>query len=321
MPRNSLAVLLFALVSATAISQAPAPVPAPAPLHTSAPLVHSPEVSADGKITLRIFAPEAKTVTLIASDTVSLGQKLAEFTRNDQGIWEATTETVPPGAYRYLFNVDGIPTADPRNPSVSPSNATVWSLAVVSGADWVDRRPDVPHGSVSTVYYNSTALSRPRRITVYTPPGYETSTKKYPVLYLLHGSSDSDESWTTVGRANFILDNLLAADKAVPMLIVMPAGHTVLDPVFVPPTPGQTRRNEFVEDFLQDVVPYIASHYRVLTDQPHTAIAGLSMGGGQTIDLLMARPREFAYVGVFSSGIFAGMRRRPAPTPGSGAPQ
>lgn len=209
---------------------------------------------------------------------------------------------VPPGAYRYTFVVDGVPTMDPHNPAVSGSNATAWSLVVVPGADFVDVR-NVPHGSVSTVYYYSTALGRIRRMHVYTPPGYEAGISKYPVFYLLHGATDSDDSWTSVGRANFILDNLLAAGKAVPMVVVMPAGHTTRE-MTRPPT-GQPVRDEFGEDFVTDVMPYIEKNYRVLADRAHTAIAGLSMGGGQTLNFSMLHLDRVAYIGVFSSGVFS----------------
>ena len=236
-----------------------------------------------------------------ASDIPTPDQKPPAFAKNDQGVWEATVPPVPTGAYRYTFLVDGVPTMDPRNPAVSESNAMAWSLVVVPGADFVDIR-NVPHGSVSAVYYYSTALGRIRRMNVYTPPGYETSSSKYPVSYLLHGASDSDDSWTSVGRANFIMDNLIAAKKAAPMVVVMPAGHTSRE-MLRPPSNGQPARDEFGDDFVTDVMPYVEENYRVLTDRPHTAIAGLSMGGGQTLNFAMSHLDRVAYVGVFSSGV------------------
>jgi enterochelin esterase family protein len=268
------------------------------------PRVISPEVTADRRIIWRIRAPLATTVSIEAHDVTPQGQKLPTFVKNEQGVWEGTSEPVPAGAYRYFFQVDNVATVDPANPAVSQSNSNTYSVVVVPGADFVDDRNDVPHGSVATVYYPSTALGHQRRMHIYTPPGYETSTAKYPVLYLLHGSSDSDDSWTSVGRANFILDNLIAAKKALPMIVVMPAGHTSLD-YLPPPADGPPRKDEFLADFTQDVMPYIASHYRALTDRNHTAIAGLSMGGAQAIDVLMARPHSFAYVAVWSSGVLA----------------
>jgi len=282
------------------------------------PAITSPEVKPDRTIVFRILAPDAKTVSLRASDIPTPDQKPPEFTKNDQGVWEAAVAPVPAGAYRYTFLVDGVATMDPRNPAVSESNAMAWSLVVVPGADFVDVR-NVPHGSVSTVYYYSSALGRIRRMHVYTPPGYETSTAKYPVFYLLHGATDSDDSWTSVGRANFILDNLIAAKKVVPMVVVMPAGHTSRE-MFRPSANGQPPRDEFAEDFVTDVMPYIEKNYRVYADRSHTAIAGLSMGGGQTLNFAMAHLDRVAYVGVFSSGVFSpGPRvsaaRTPAPPP------
>jgi enterochelin esterase family protein len=147
---------------------------------------------------------------------------------------------------------------------------------------------------------------------VYTPPGYESGGGRYPVLYLLHGAFDCDDSWSSVGRAGFILDNLIAAGKAKPMLVVMPAGHT--GPfVFGGPRPVV---DEFVADFNGDVMPYVESHYRVLADRAHRALAGLSMGGGQTLAIGIPRLEEFAYLGVFSSGVFG----ITGTGPGSGGP-
>ena len=147
------------------------------------------------------------------------------LTKGAEGVWEVTVGPLVAGAYRYQFNIAGVPVLDPRNPAVSESNNNAWSLAVVPGSEVFDVR-DVPHGALSVITYQSSALGRTRRMHVYTPPGYEKSTAKYPVFYLLHGASDSDDSWSSVGRANFIVDNLIAAGKAKPMIVVMPAGHT-----------------------------------------------------------------------------------------------
>jgi enterochelin esterase family protein len=171
---------------------------------------------------------------------------------------------------------------------------------------------NVPHGAVASVHYNSTALGRDRRMHIYTPPGYEAGGGKYPVFYLLHGAGDCDDSWTSVGRAGFIVDNLIAAGKIKPMIIVMPAGHT--SATFGMPGGGgaSAPRDEFGEDFVKDVMPYVEKNYRVLADRAHRAIAGLSMGGGQTLNISMSHLDQFAYVGVFSAGVFAFGARRPA---------
>jgi enterochelin esterase family protein len=158
----------------------------------------------------------------------------------------------------------------------------------------------IPHGGVTSVTYYSTALGRFRRMHVYTPPGYEPGGNRFPVFYLLHGAGDSDASWSSVGRAGFILDNLIAAKKAKPMVVVMTAGHTNQAPVAA--VPGNPSRDEFAEDFVGDVMPYIEKDYRVLTDRPNRAMAGLSMGGSQTLNIAFRHLDKFAYIGVFSSG-------------------
>ena len=219
-----------------------------------------------------------------------------------------TLGPVEPGAYRYTFNVDGLTVIDPRSPKISESNNNVWSLVDVPGSDLIDTK-EVPHGAVAAVTYYSKSLGKFRRLHVYTPPGYETGKGKYPVFYLLHGASDSDDSWTSVGRAGFILDNLIAAKKAKPMVVVMPAGHTRASG---PSTRSTTSTNaagarpatdEFVEDFTRDIMPYVEKNYRVVMDRQHRAIAGLSMGGNQTLNIGIPNLEKFSYLGVFSSGL------------------
>jgi enterochelin esterase family protein len=266
----------------------------------------SPEVKADRSVVFRVYAPKAETATLISSDLPAKYQPRT-LKKGDNGVWELTLGPVDPGTFRYVFNVDGITAADSKNPATSESNNTAWSVVRVPGADFMDTR-DVPHGAVARVYYQSSALGRTRRLHVYTPPGYETGSEKYPVFYLLHGAGDSDDSWTSVGRANFILDNLIAAGKAKPMIVVMPAGHT--GPFAFGGKGGGKGGGlgnaRFEDEFQKDIMPYVDTHYRTLTDRRHRAIAGLSMGGAQTLTLAIARPKEFAYVGVFSSGLLFG---------------
>jgi enterochelin esterase-like enzyme len=274
----------FLVSAATAFAQAPAPVP---------PAV-SPEVSADRKITFRLLAPQAESVKLSGSDLPENGKGTA-MVKNQAGVWEVTLGPVPAGAYRYNFNVNGVPVVDPRNPQESESNTNVWSLVVVPGSNTLDVR-QVPHGAVASVTYYSTALGKFRRMHVYTPPGYESGKGKYPVFYLLHGSSDSDSSWSSVGRAGFILDNLIADGRAKPMIVVMPAGHTAA-------VRRPAEMEEVVRDFGEQILPYVEKNYRVMADKQHRAIAGLSMGGHQTLDIFAKHPDLFAYVGVFSSGL------------------
>ena len=200
------------------------------------------------------------------SDIPGLGQN-GVMTKGENGVWTFTSAPVPPGAYRYNINVDGVAVIDPRNPLTSVSNNNVWSLALVPGSDLFDTRP-VPHGAVATITYYSAPLQRHRRMHVYTPPGYEANSTKYPVFYLLHGAGDSDEAWTSVGRAGIIMDNLIAAQKAQPMIVVMPAGHTNgPTPGMGAPAPALTipagQPDEFAQDFTMAIRPYIEKHYRV----------------------------------------------------------
>jgi enterochelin esterase family protein len=270
------------------------------------PAVVSPEVKADRKVTFRIYAPKAESVGVFTTDLPG-GFAPRPMKKDEKGIWELTLDAVEPGTYRYLIDVDGVRAVDPRNQAVSESNGNAWSVLHVPGADFMDRA-DVPHGAVARVYYRSKALGQDRRMHVYTPPGYEAGAEKYPVLYLLHGAGDCDDSWTSVGRANFTLDNLIAAGKAKPMLVVMPAGHT--GPFsFIMSTPkggGPVGNARFEEEFEKDIRPCVEKRYRVRTGREDRAIAGLSMGGAQTLNLAAARPEEFGYVGVFSSGVVFG---------------
>jgi enterochelin esterase family protein len=265
----------------------------------------SPSVSSDRKVTFRIHAPKAESVGVFTSDLPGDPRPRA-MKKGENGVWELSIDKVDPGTYRYLFNVDGVLTADSRNQAVSESNGNAWSLVHVPGSDFMDTT-DVPHGAIARVNYKSSVLGKNRRMHVYTPPGYETSTEKYPVLYLFHGAGDSDDSWTSVGRANYILDNLIASKKAKPMIVVMPSGHTgpfsFIMPTERPKGGGAVGNAQFEDEFVKDIQPYIEKNYRVLTDRPNRAIAGLSMGGAQTLNIAFTKPKDFGYVGVFSSGV------------------
>lgn len=280
------------------------------------PVVVSPEVLPDRRIVFRILAPQAENVRLQGGDmTAGLpkgGPGLPPMTKGENGVWEVTVGPIEPGAYRYNFSVNGVTVIDPRNPSTSESNANTWSLVYVPGLEFMDTN-NVPHGAVASVYYYSTALKRTRRMHIYTPPGYELGKDKFPVFYLLHGAGDCDDSWTSVGRAGFILDNLIAAKKIKPMIVAMPAGHTTAGgrgPAPAGPAaggaPNAPPRDEFTEDFSTDIMPYVQKNYRVLADRAHRAIAGLSMGGSQTLNISFSHLDEFAYIGVFSSGATLG---------------
>jgi enterochelin esterase family protein len=293
-----------ALVAALALAGAAAAQPG----KPQGPAVVSPEVASDRKVTFRIYAPKAESVGVFTTDLPG-GFAPRAMKKGEKGVWELTLDAVEPGTYRYLFDVDGARAADPRNQAVSESNGNAWSMLHVPGSDFMDRA-DVPHGAVARVYYRSSVLGKDRRLHVYTPPGYEAGADKYPVLYLLHGAGDSDDSWTSVGRANFILDNLIAAKKARPMIVVMPHGHTGPFSFIMPTTPardgGPVGNAKFEDEFEKDIRPYVEKHYRVQTGRNDRAIAGLSMGGAQTLNIAAAHPAEYGYVGVFSSAVIFG---------------
>jgi len=226
------------------------------------------------------------------------------MTKGENGVWQATLGPMEPGSYRYGFAVDGTPVTDLRNIETERMQVLTRSILHVPGAAFMDTR-DVPHGAISVVTYYSTVLTKFRRIHVYTPPGYEANEQKYPVLYLMHGANESDQSWSTVGRAGFILDNLIAEGKATPMIVVMPNGHADQTPPNITGA-GTPLRAEFValpNEFATDIKPYVERHYRVLTDRAHRAIAGLSMGGRQSLDIAFANLDQFSAIGVFSSGV------------------
>lgn len=274
---------------------------APAQPPASPPPVVSPEISASRGVTLRVRAPRAESVALVSGGDIpgvpTQGGLSAE--RGADGVFNVVLPALPPGPYRYRFMIDGVPTMDPSNPATSESNGNAWSVFYVPGAPLMDTQP-VAHGAVAEVHYFSNVLNRTRRMHVYTPPGYEKSSESYPVLYLLHGAFDSDDSWSTVGRAGFIVDNLLAAGLAEPMVVVMPDGHTSR----FGGTAGGLNTAEFVREFNEDLKPYVERTYRLRTARKDTAIAGLSMGGAQTLDIAFGNLSEYAYVGVFSSGVF-----------------
>jgi enterochelin esterase family protein len=266
------------------------------------PPVVSPEIAANNDVTLRLRAPSAERVELVSGGDIpgvpfQGGLPLAKGT---DGVFSVKLPALAAGAYRYRFNVDGVATSDPSNPLTSQSNGNAWSLFYVAGAPFMDTQR-VAHGSVAEAHYYSTVLGQTRRMHVYTPPGYERSRDTYPVLYLLHGAFDGDDSWSTVGRAGFILDNLIASGKARPMVVVMPDGHTAR---FNGGGPASLNMGEFVREFNLDIKPYAESTYRIRTGRSDTAIAGLSMGGVQTLDIAVGDLGRYAFVGVFSSGVF-----------------
>ena len=281
--------------------------------------LRSPEVDAQGRVTFRLFAPQAQQVKLqaegrdatpgITPEQLKSESERSSMTKGPDGVWSIQIGPIQPGVYRYTFLVDGVQTTDPRNPSSSESLNFVRSMYEVPGAPFLEYRADVPHGAIASVWYQSAAVGGLRRMHVYTPPGYEHDNRNYPVLYLLHGGGDTDDSWPTVGRAGAILDNLIAERKAEPMIVVMPAGHISRDFQL---RIGQNTmgHDKFNEDLTGSVISYIDKNYRTVADRDHRALAGLSMGGLQTLDISLSRSDLFAYIGVFSSGWFPEMREQ-----------
>jgi enterochelin esterase family protein len=271
------------------------------------------EVSDEHKVTFRIYAPRASEVS-VSGD---FGQSGA-MEKDDQGVWSRTVGPLTPDFYSYTFNVDGVRTVDSKNAMIKPGLNSLDSMFLVPGEEAeFEMTQDVPHGDVRALWYRSGTLSMPRRMHVYTPPGYEGSTDQYPVLYLLHGGGDEDSGWSTIGRAGFILDNLIAANKAVPMLVVMPNGSLPRPANLPPATPGATATPEiraareaaqgrFADELLKEVIPTIEKTFRVKAAPSERALAGLSMGGGQTLRVLTTNPDRFAYFGVWSAGLFGG---------------
>lgn len=297
--------------------QPPAPpamqVPAPTPNDS----LKSVEVMPDRRVRFRLWAPNATDVKLhaegpeatpgITPQEANKNQGGVAMVKGDQGIWEAVLGPIAPGTYRYTFSVDGVSATDPRNPLTSQSLTHSSSLYEVRGADFTEYRAGVPHGAISAVYYDSSATGGQRRMHVYTPPGYASGTSRLPVLYLLHGGGDSDDSWSTVGRAGAILDNLIAAGKAVPMIVVMPAGHISTDFRMIPGV--RMGHDAFNDDLTKVVLPYVDAQYRTVADRNHRAVAGLSMGGLQALNIALDDSADFAYVGIFSSGWFPNMQK------------
>ncbi|MEO6742646.1 MAG: alpha/beta hydrolase-fold protein [Chthoniobacteraceae bacterium] len=249
-------------------------------------------------ITLTIRAPKAQEVKLRAQwskDAVAL-------TRGDDGTWSVTLDAVPAGVWEYSFDVDGVNVMDSKNTSFKPQREPSKNILHIASSppapwDW----QDVPHGTVHQHGYASKALGRARELIVYTPPGYEISgAKKFPLLVLQHGSGDTQRAWVEHGKAHWILDNLIAAGKARPMVVVMLDGHPLGTTKFGEPAKRAEAMDAFRHDLLDDALPLVESLYRVEKDAAHRAIAGLSMGGWQSLSVGLGNMDRFAWVGSFS---------------------
>lgn len=289
--------LLTVMAAGTpALGQAPTPPP---------PLV-SPEVHPDGRITFRVRAPNAKEVTVGRS-----GADRLSMSRDDQGTWTATTAVLTPDIYQYTFSIDGQTTLDPMNSWVAPNLLNMSNMVRVPGPPSGDARlpwdpADVPRGRLHRHFYTSARIGDQRDYYVYTPPGYTAGrAQKYPVLYLLHGFSDDASGWTSVGQAHVILDNLLAAGTIEPMLVVMTLGYGAPEIVSRGPRPpglGQKNMEGFRDALFAEVIPAIERDYHADARRERRAIAGLSMGGAESLFVGLNAIDRFAWIGAFSSG-------------------
>jgi len=287
------------------------------------PAVRSPEVHADRRVTFRLRAPAAARVELVGE--VLQGQQPQAMTKGADGVWTVTVGPLPPEIWIYNFRIEGVELPDPANISQMPRAAgtAISSFVDVPGdrPAFYDARP-VPHGDVRMVLYESKAMGVNRYLWVYTPPNYETSKARYPVYYLLHGNGETQSGWVMNGRANIILDNLIADGNAPPMIVVMPHGHPIQSasvgpPVVVPPyggDAGMLNFTLFTSDLLEQIMPLVERSYRVYADPAHRAIGGLSMGAFQSVAIGLAHPELFGYVLAYSGG-FGALGPRPPDEP------
>jgi len=287
------------------------------------PQVASPDVHADNSVTFNLIAPEAQKVQItgdfLPPKKVEYGGNtyempgVADLVKNDKGVWTLTTEPLQPELYTYNMLVDGVKIIDPLNVYNIRDINNLFSVLLIGGNQRADlyKVNKVAHGTVSKIWYESPTAGLTRRLTVYTPAGYETSGKEYPVLYLLHGIGGDENAWSELGRAAQIMDNLIAQGKAEPMLVVMTNGNISQEAC-----PGETSEGFRVptmmlpktmegsfETAFPDVVKFIEKTYRVKKDKAHRAIAGLSMGGCHSLFISINYPDLFGYVGLFSAAV------------------
>ena len=285
-----LAPILASTCFALAVSaQAQAPRP---------PQIQSPVVHPDRTVTFNFKAPSAKKVELSAQ-FLKGNQPL---TADTNGVWSITVGPVEPDLYPYNFVVDGMSVADPNNLDQFPNERFKASLVDIPGdQSSLYSVQNVPHGEMSYCFYQSKTLGRTRPLIVYTPPGYRDGKKKYPVFYLVSGTTDTEETWFKAGRVNFILDNLIAQKKAVPMVVAMPYGNMMMGTP--PPTSIQAADmyKVFNDELTQDIMPYVEANYRISRDREQRAIAGFSRGGGQSLFTGFNNLDKFAWIGSYSA--------------------
>ena len=284
--------------------------------------IKSPEVNADKTVTFRLMAPNADTVRITGDFLPTEKMKTqwgtfdvpgkALLTKDGKGLWSFTSDALKPELYSYSFIIDGFTTIDANNPFIVRDVASVTNIFIIGGGQAeLYKVNDIPHGTVAKRWYDSPGLGMDRRITIYTPPYYETSNEKYPVLYLLHGAGGDEEAWITLGRTAQIMDNLIAQGKVKPMIVVMPNGNVIQDAA-----PGEGHDGMYKPQFMvpkamdgtyeanfMDIIKFVESSYRVKADKADRAVAGLSMGGFHSLHISRYYPNTFDYVGLFSAAI------------------
>jgi enterochelin esterase-like enzyme len=297
--KKTLLMVLFALGSATVLQAQFGP-----------PRIVSPDINEDKSVIFRLFAPEAETVKISGNWMEGWGTS-ENLERNDTGLWTITIKPLKPEFYTYSFNVNGVKVIDPGNPLTVRDGVNIFSTLMVPGEEsYLYTNNDLPHGTLEKVWYPSPTLGMDRRMYIYTPPGYKNSTQKYPVLYLLHGGGGDEDAWTSLGRTPQILDNLIAAGKALPMIVVMTNGNP--GQAAAPTEQIASKASQdftsmggglFENSLVKDVIPFIEKNYRVDAQKASRAVAGLSMGGIQTMTLSFTSPETFSYYGVMSMGL------------------
>jgi len=319
---NKRILALWILTCAAMLAQPPAAAPGRGPGRGGAPAPRSPEVAADGRITFRLRAPNAKEVFV---NGLPGGQRLA-MQKDEQGVWTATTDPMKPDMYGYTFNVDGATFNDPGNSNFKTAmvGAGQSQVHVPGPVSW-EPAPGIARGAVAHHFYHSALIGDDRDYYVYTPPNYDPNRKElYPVLYLLHGLGDDAAGWITAGAANVILDNLIAQGKAKPMIMVNTLGYGVANMLTTPGgnrMGGQTMMPNFAKAVLDEVMPQVEKQYRVSKDRQERAIAGLSMGGAEALYTGLNHQDKFAWVASFSGAFVMWPRPEsatPAPAPAPG---
>lgn len=309
---RSMVLLLSVIITSTLPAQQTSRPAQPRPaFRMPRPLV-SPEILPDNRVTFRLLAKDVEKVS-IYGDWIPGFNASENMVKNDTGLFTITVGPLKPELYSYTFSFDGVRVLDPNNPLTKRDGTRNESMFIVRGPESdLYLVKDVPHGTLLKVWYNSPSLNLTRRMYIYTPPGYENGKTKYPVFYLLHGGGGDEDAWTTLGRTCQIMDNLISLSRAKPMIVVMPNGNPGQAAAFtdapVRDTPVQVSfadmgRGLFEESLVKDIIPYIEKHYRILSNKNNRAVAGLSMGGMQTLTLSGKYPDKFGYIGVMSMGL------------------